>query len=297
MHKIKILRNGVNLEYKSFIFPGGEIGVKLEIPPVAFSSKTGFFAPSDHQTIIARIQESEDLIRLAMIKDALEKIDRTPINLFLPYLPYARQDRVCDTGESFSLKVFCNLINNLNFNQVIICDPHSEVSPALLNNVMVISQLDIINKYLAFINVAKQSTLISPDAGANKKISLLAGYLEHKEFVRADKLRDLSNGKIKETIVYSDDLKGRNCLIVDDICDGGRTFIELAKVLKSKNAGKIILYITHAIFSQGVKTLFINGIDEIWTTNSFDWVSSNEDYIFDDKVNVLSLEEKFSDLL
>lgn len=285
---IAIKKNNLTLKFNSFTFPGGEVGIKLNAGDYKFREEK-----ADHTTIIAHVQNSEDILQVAMVKDALQRIDNTPINLFIPYLPYARQDRVCDKGESFSLKVFCDLINNLEFEKVTICDPHSEVAPALLDNVRVISQFDIINKNLEFTKVGINCILISPDSGSNKKTSEIAKYFTHDSFVRADKLRDLTNGNIKETIVYWNDFSKRDVVCVDDICDGGKTFIELAKVCKAKNCGKFILYVTHGIFSKGVKVLYQNGIDEIWTTNSFRWINDQENVKYDEKVNVLKLEEKF----
>lgn len=298
MSKTKIFRNGKELGYDSFVFPGGEVGVKLLVKnSVAFAAKTGFFAPATYQTIVARIQNSQDFMELAMLKDALAKVDNTPVHLFLPYLPYARQDRVCNKGEAFSLDVFIKLIAGLNFQKVTICDPHSDVTAGIFSalniNSQVITQFDIINKYLDFAKRIAGCALVSPDAGSNKKTSEIAAYFAHTNFIRADKLRDLSNGQIKETVVYADNLNGQDVCILDDICDGGRTFIELAKALKAKNAGKIILYVTHGIFSKGVKVLFENGIDEIWTTNSYKWFADNFAPHYEDKVKVLSLEDKF----
>lgn len=285
---ILILKNGKRLEYKDFIFPGGEIGFKLNSGDNRYK-----WDKAEYQTVTARLSNSADFIRLAMAKDALEKFDKTPVKLFIPYLPYARQDRVCDKGEAFSLKVFSNLLNSLNFTEVTICDPHSEVAPALINNVNVITQFDIINKWLDFTNRIRDCVLVAPDAGAAKKTAQIAKYLDHSDYVRADKLRDLTNGKIKETIVYCDDFKGRDILCADDIIDGGRTFIELARICKAKNCGKFILYATHGIFSAGVKNLFNGGIDEIWTTNSFPFITEPDSISYYEKIKVFNLESKF----
>ena len=294
MSNIKVLRHGLELPFKSFKFPGGEIGVKIATNSVAADARTLAFAPGPH-TIVARLKSADDILELMMVKDALDKLfPDTHTMLFMPYVPYARQDRVCDKGESFSLKVFANLINSLQFNLVTVVDPHSGVTPALLNNVRIINQKDVLHKWQAFIQrVLKGVTFISPDAGANKKVYDAASYFGHREFLRADKLRDMATGNILETIVYADDLNGRDVCILDDICDGGRTFIELAKVLKAKNAGKVILYVTHGIFSAGIDPLFSGGIDEIWTTDSLGIPKSKIATCYDEKVAVLSLEQKF----
>ncbi len=269
MFKIQNVGKAV-LDYKFFLFPGGEVGIKLIFPP----NYNTFFKPGSHEYFVtANVHNSNDIMSLAMIKNALEIEDPDAIvNLFLPYVPYARQDRVCDNGEAFSLKVFTDLLNSLSFNKVTICDPHSDVTPALIDNVKVITQLDIIKKFGAFHNMVMGNSnciFVSPDAGSNKKVSKAAGYFKHQEFIRADKLRDLSTGNIKETIVYCDDLKGADVIVLDDICDGGGTFIKLAEVLKTKNCGKIILFVTHCIASKGFEALYNGGIDEVWTTDSF----------------------------
>lgn len=269
MSNLKLIRNGESLDFKSFVFPGGEVGIKLNTSTTSYYASTGFFGPSYGQTILARIQSSQDLIELAMLKDAVERVVTTPTNLIMPYVPYGRQDRVCDKGESFSLKVLCNFINSLKFDKITVLDPHSEVTSALLDRVKVITQFDIINKNLELAKRLSSCVLVSPDAGANKKTFEIAKFLGHINFVRADKLRDLTNGNIKETIVYTDSFNGADVACIDDICDGGRTFIELAKVCKAKGCGKFVLYVTHGIFSKGTQVLFDGGIDEIWSTDSY----------------------------
>ncbi len=273
------------LDFKEFTFPAGEVSIKL-------NNNYRYFDVSTPNTILARIQNSDDLFKLALLKDALERVDKNPINLFLPYVPYARQDRVCDKGESFSLKVFADYLNSLKFNQVTIVDPHSLVCEAVIDRVKVVSQLDVINKNLEFGKRAAGCVLISPDAGANKKTAEVAAFFNHSSFVRADKLRDLTNGKIKETIVYCEDFKGRDVCVLDDICDGGKSFTELAKVCKAKNCGKFVLYVTHGIFSKGIDCLFSEGIDEIFTTNSFGEVPKSKiATCYDDKVNMFDIKK------
>ena len=278
---------GVVIEPKTFTFPGGELNVTLPAANLKFLESSMFF-------IQAFIKNSADIMELFLTVDALRRLtNNKPIQLVLPYVPYARQDRVCNAGESLSIKVFCDLINSLNFTQVTIVDPHSEVTPALLNNVKVIDQLQIINNWRDFglLGLDSSTILVSPDAGANKKVAKIAKYFGHPAFIRADKKRDLQTGEILETVVYADDLSGQTCVIVDDICDAGRTFLELANVLKSKNAKSIQLYVSHGIFSKGVQVLLDGGIDKIWTTNSYNsnFVDSFSDFIQQGKLNIYKL--------
>lgn len=277
MSAIKIYKDDLELNYKRFSFPAGEVSIKLD------ATNYKFYYYKANVTLFARLHNGDDFIALAMIKDALEEMGERNIELFIPYFNYMQQDRCCDKGESFSLNVFAKLINSLNFKRVTVVDPHSGVlNKGLVNNLHVITQKEILHKWDALAQELKGCIFVAPDAGANKKTSDLAKYFEHKEFVRADKLRDLTNGKILETIVYKDDFKGQNVVIADDILVAGGTFIALAIELKKKNAGKIVLFVTHGVFSKGVDDLFNNGINEIWTTTSY-----NE--IYDSRLNVYKL--------
>jgi len=258
--------SGDKIEDNFFLFPAGEIGIKLD------KQNYKFWDNQDFYVIDAHVRDSNGIMRIAMVQDAIRRLDnKAKIKLYMPYVPYARQDRVCVEGEAHSLRVFANLINSLEFSKVVIVDPHSLVCEALFNNVNVISQLNIFQAYPEIKNfvLVKMPIFISPDAGANKKTAEIAAYFSHTDFIRCDKLRELSTGKIKETIVYADDLKGRDVMILDDILDGGRSFIEIAKILKTKNCGKIYLFCTHGIFSQGVKVIIDSGIDMIFTTDSY----------------------------
>ena len=78
----------------------------------------------------------------------------------------------------------------------------------------------------------------------------------------------MQTGKLEGFQVYEEDLKGKTCLIVDDICDGGGTFLGMAKALKAKHAGTLYLAVSHGIFSKNLKALK-QTFKAIYTTNSF----------------------------
>lgn len=242
-----------------FLFSGGEVHLKLtKLPPEIIMTDytmNGFMALAEYVDIVRRHSSSY------------------MINITYPYFPYARQDRVMAGDEPFSLRVFCDLLNSLKLSQVTIWDPHSDVTPALINNCWVIPQWEIAKKCIPEEYFSSANSLfISPDAGAYKKLSKLIP--DDRRIAIGVKHRDES-GKISGTNVFSvPPIEGKDCIIVDDICDGGRTFIELAKVLKAKGAKKVILYVTHGIFSNGFLELD-KYIDYIYTTNSFETEISN----------------------
>lgn len=289
---IKIYNGQEYLPDNFFLFPAGEVGIKLNAQNYQFFQAEKF-------TICAQVQNSNDIIRIGMVKDAIRKIVgyKKDIELFLPYFPYARQDRLCDKGEAFSLSVFARHLKHLNFDLITVVDPHSNGVETVLDVLeipyKIITQFDIFHAWQDLKKKAMGLTFVAPDAGSNKKTFELASYLNHKDFIRADKLRDTTNGKIKEIKVYCDDLNGQDVIVADDIAEKCGTFLGLAAELKKKNVGKIILYVTHGIFSheKSVNIVLENGFDEVFMTNSYH--NKPMGYYPENKVHILDLNKTF----
>lgn len=248
------------VEYDITKFSGGEIQFRL---------KDSNSVRGHNVAIKVNITNSAGVMALLMATDALRRAGCNDIDLVMPYIPYARQDRVCVPGEALSLKVFADLINSQGYRSVEVWDAHSDVALALIDRVQHKKQYRFVNPLLL---ISDHDYLVSPDAGSLKKIYEISGGVP---VIRADKTRDPETGAIAGTIVYGGDLGKGNTLIVDDICDGGRTFVELAKVLKSKTSGNIDLYVTHGIFSQGFDVLE-DWIDNIYCPNVFPNVPDHE---------------------
>lgn len=256
--------NGIPV--KVFTFSGGEVHVKIDME--AFKSSFIDLTTIQKVEVHQDIRSSDGFMAVVMVKDALDEILRfnpKPIELFSLYVPYARQDRYCEKGEAFCVKSFARLLNSLEFSRVVVADPHSEVTPAVINNLDAIPQDEIAFHALKWKLRMENFELVSPDGGALKKIFKLAKRMELPVHC-ADKIRDTATGDIIRTDISVQDFHGANLMIVDDICDAGRTFIELAKVLRERNAGKIELYVTHGIFSKGVD-VFDGYIDCIHSFN------------------------------
>lgn len=245
---------GDEILFEKFIFPGGEPHIKIK-------SHSNL---SDPVTITHRINSFNDLGLLCIAVDALRIMQVKIKDLFIPYFPAARQDRVMVPGEPLTLKVYADIINNLHFENVIIYDVHSGVTPTYLNNCVIISNHQFVEQVINLIG--NKVLLISPDAGSLKKIYQLSEFLGKMEVIECSKSRDVKNGKLKGFTVNANNLHEMDCLVVDDICDGGATFIGLAKELKHKNAGKLYLAVSHGIFSKGFDEL--ECFDKLFTTNS-----------------------------
>ena len=248
-------------DYKITKFPTGEIQVKLNTPFDKIACK--------YVIIQGSILSSDHIMELLQLVEAIRfYCYDSVIHLVMPYCAYSRQDRICNEGESFSLKIFAQLINSCNFASVTTWDNHSDVSTALLDRCTNIHVKDLIEP----VSDNEYDYLVSPDAGANKKVFALSQSTKIP-MIRADKIRDTATGNIIDTQVYTtkEQIEGKRLLIVDDICAGGRTFKELAQKLKSIANCNIDLYVTHGFFNNSVDvidSLVDSGISDIHTTHN-----------------------------
>lgn len=232
---------------KTWTFPAGERGVCINTSHLARANLIG-----DTYEITCNFRGSDSIIDLLLETDAVRRtFPNAKIQLYIPYFPYARQDRVMQPGESHSLKVIAGLINSLNFSSVTVVDPHSDVVEALIDRVKIITQTAAIEQTIDQTTLESYDFFIAPDAGAAKKIWKTAVKYK-KPVICAQKQRDVTTGVITSTRIYTEDfdkLCDARALVIDDICDGGRTFIELRKVLPNDTATD--LYVTHGIFNAG----------------------------------------------
>lgn len=264
---------GEGLNFKKFDFPSGcEPHIRIE-EKVVFPSIL----------ITTRINSMNDLMILMLAVDALRRMGTKNIELFLPYLPFARQDRVMVPGEPLSIKVIADMINSCNFDLVEIYDPHSYVSAALINNFRSISNHTFVRDVL---RDKENYLIVSPDAGAYKKIFDVCQFIgHHDEIVFCNKIRDVKSGIITKTTCSESDFCGKDLYIIDDLIDGGKTFIMLSEELRKRNCGKVNLIVSHGIFSAGIDAL--HNIDHVYVTNSFKDLESHP------KVSQTRLENLF----
>lgn len=249
---------GPHLSHTIVRFSGGEVHISID--PIKFVS--------EDVVITSRVRCSDDIMLILLAADALKGMGFKNIDLYIPYIPYARQDRRTSVGEPISIKIFANLINSVGFNKVIVVDPHSYVSTVVIDNCEV---NDGMAYAVTMVNAAKlqDCILIVPDAGAMKRCETLNKFVHFPGMYQCTKMRDYKGNIVKTHInAAPDQIKGKSFFIFDDICDGGRTFIEIAKVLKEYGAKEVFLYVTHGIFSHGFDEIF-KYIDKVYCTNSF----------------------------
>jgi len=254
--------NNSDINVNTSTFSAGEVHVQLE----GLSKQQ----PESLQ-LKACIRSSDDLMELMLVHNALINHygQQLVIDLEIPYFPYARQDRVCAVGQAFSLQVIATMLNSLKVNSLTTWDAHSPVTKKLTRAIN-ISQEEIIasNQNLVSQLKDRNTILVCPDKGAIDKCQAVKDKFSVSKIIHSVKTRNPKTGAIIDTQIKASDLSGKTAVIIDDICDGGRTFIEIAKKLKEKNVERVVLYVTHGIFSKGLE-VFDGLIDEIYTSNSF----------------------------
>jgi len=209
----------------------------------------------DNESEVIQIIQLFDLINTIVPEDR-------EIDLYVPFLPYARQDKEINNELTFALRTFLKVIS-LTYARLVVLDVHSqdllkELAPTFLN-IEPISQITYAARH------CDADLFCYPDSGAETRYG---GLLVNAPHVVLEKTRDQVTGSIngiKLADGYNPELiKGKKILIIDDICDGGRTFIEGAKVLYSHGAADVNLYTSHGIYSKGVKIIHDAGITKVY---------------------------------
>lgn len=246
-------------ELETIYFPMGEVHLRLPNDPV----------PEDKITdVFCRIRNSDDLVQLLLLSNALDKRGIAKRKLIIPYLPYARQDRVAVTGEPHSLQMVAGLLDNLGFEEIVVVDVHSNIAEACFTK----TKFTNYKPFLEFVKWANlrfdfaNVTLIAPDEGAFKRTGEYLKYCG-KEVVPCFKKRDPETGALTGFEVMKP-ITTKEAIIIDDICDGGGTFLGLAPKLKEAGAEKLYLWVTPGGFTKGFDA-FLKEFNEIGCTDSY----------------------------
>ncbi len=211
----------------------------------------GAFKP--HNVIEWQFEYEGEFMHVAQLRHLIGSRLQTA-ELYLPYLPYGRQDKPASNTATFACNTFCMLLNSLQFFKVKIFDPHNE---KMLQDVL--QHWEFISPILAIesaIDNCKPDAIVYPDSGAQKRYSI------NMPAVVCSKVRNPQTGEIAGMEV-SGEYQGKSLLIVDDICDGGATFIKLAALLTG--AKEVNLYVSHGLFTRGTEVLRQSGINRIFT--------------------------------
>jgi ribose-phosphate pyrophosphokinase len=249
-----------------FTFPAGEAHTKREERRQLEPTEIAIVQPTPDSL-------HDDLFHLAMWANSMPaqnpRIKRVAI---IPYFPGARADR----GTPFGAEVYTDFVYSLMLDQVITYDPHSEVYVELLTHdpalkVTPVYPHEILGSSITQITMPNvYDGIIAPDEGAKVRAGAVARELDLPLYT-AIKKRDFASGKLggfgMEQTLPNDGLY----LIVDDICDGGGTFVGLANHLQETTENiRLDLYVSHGVFSKSALENLEKAFSKVFTTDSYD---------------------------
>lgn len=266
-------------------YPSGQNNLIINIPQLQLN-----YCFSNGIKIKSRLNNWLDLEIITCATASLRELGVEEIHLYVPFID-GRQDRKFEEGGNNYLRdVLAPVINSLNFKTVTCIDPHSDVLEACIKGFRkdTIGQFGLFKWSVGKIyenilpkiggelkDIEGKYILVSPDAGASKKIYKLAEQIGYKgDIITCSKERD-NEGKLSKIVVPVRNFENKDLILIDDIGDGFGTFIKIAEKIKTfpkeANIGKLYLIVSHSIQEQGLQNA-LNYYDFIYTTNSFrDW--------------------------
>ncbi len=246
---------GKDVAYSITRYPDGQLGAEID------RNLHGVDV-----VIRVRMNSFDCVHALAVVVSALRAANAGDIYLSSPYFLGGRSDRRFSENGSYYLgDVICPIINAMGFREVHILDPHSVVLPSLLERVVV----DDVGQFYRWASeFVGECDVVCPDAGAVSRTERYAEVANSRRVVYCSKIRDVATGKIISTSIPVSGFDGRDVVIVDDICDGGATFLNLGRQIRELKCGRLYLVVTHGIFSAGFHLL--EGVfDKIVCTDSY----------------------------
>jgi ribose-phosphate pyrophosphokinase len=247
---IKLFSSGQEISFSITAFPDGTSQVwKLDYDRL----------DEEGDNYILWLFENEaELFHVCQLTKLLNEAYNIAVDLVCPFLPYGRQDKDITNNSTFALHIFKDILYNAGIGRIETFDAHSK-------SYMIYPMEASVSEFHRF--VSKDSDLICfPDKGAADRYAKTAS----KPFIWCEKVRDQLTGNITGLKLETggQDVTGKNIIIIDDICDGGMTFIKVAEALKPFKPKQVDLAISHGLFSKGKQCLHDAGITEIYTTNS-----------------------------
>lgn len=240
--------NGNKYDFQITKFPDGSSQVwKINPEPAKMTlmEVTWFF------------ENEAELFHICQLGDLLYKHFFVFPTLVCPFLPYSRQDKKISNSSTFARDTFIHLVVQSGYTRIRTYDAHS-------NSFYIDSKepTELIDAALPGHDV-----VCFPDKGAKERYSKL---FKGTPVIYSDKRRNQLTGVIEgvDLELNGVDISGKNVLVFDDICDGGKTFLEIAEKLNIYSPANLSLAVSHGLFSKGLDKMIEVGYSNFYTTNS-----------------------------
>jgi len=190
---------------------------------------------------------NDNLMELLLCIDALKRSSAKNITAVIPYFGYARQDRKVVPRTSISAKLVSNLITTSGADRVVTVDLHAGQIQGFFDiPVDNLFATPIFARHIKSKIKSKNIICVAPDVGGTERARAL-GKLLNVGLAIVDKRRPKPGQSQVMNVIG--DVKGKTCVIVDDIIDSGGTIVNAAKALKDRGAKEVYVYITHGVLS------------------------------------------------
>ncbi len=212
---------------------------------------------------------NDNLMELLICIDALRRSSAKNITAVIPYFGYARQDRKVVPRTAISAKLVSNLITNAGAHRIVTVDLHAGQIQGFFDiPVDNLFSTPIFSKHIKKYISNKNIICVAPDVGGVERARALGQKL-NVGLAIVDKRRS-APGKSKVMNIIGN-VKGKNCLLVDDIIDSGGTIVNAAKALKEKGAKDVYVYVTHGVLSgNAVEQINNSKIKKLILTDTID---------------------------
>ena len=218
-------------------FPDGEINVKIE------DSMRG------HDVFVIQPTSppvNDHYMELFIILDALRRASAGRVTAVIPYFGYARKERKTQPREPISAKLIANFITLAGADRLLLFDLHAEAIEGFFDvPTDHLSPHRIFSEHLKTLGL-KQITIVAPDAGGGRRAEAVANDLGAPIAFGYKRRPDEQS---VEVIAISGDVKGRDCVVVEDIITTGSTVSQLAVALRQQGANRVLIAATHPVLS------------------------------------------------
>ncbi len=210
---------------------------------------------------------NNNLMELLIMIDALKRASAARIDAVIPYFGYARQDRKAAPRTPITAKLVAELISASGAQRVLTMDLHAGQIQGFFNiPVDHIYALPVLIEELGALSEGQDLVVVSPDAGGAERARVYAKRLK-AEFALIDKRRSSPN--VSEVMNVIGDVKGKICILVDDMIDTAGTLCKAAEALKKKGAADVYGCATHAVLSGPALERINNSVlKQVIVTNS-----------------------------
>jgi ribose-phosphate pyrophosphokinase len=248
------------ISFESSLFKCGDISFQLKdtIRNKDVIIIQGFSLPNTH------------LMELMICIDSCRRSGANKITLIIPHLPYSRQDKRHSGGQPVSVKVVLDMLKSVNINRLITFDLHANSITGMLPNNIVFDHIQMSAFWEYHLSRVwgdmRDVCFVAPDAGAIKRTNGLSTQCESGDVCFINKIREKA-GIVKDMTVIGD-VRGKNCILTDDMCDSGGTLIKAKDVLYNAGASDVKCVVTHGILSTGSYTTIKEGGLDIMVSDS-----------------------------